>query len=472
MFLIAQRVTFETFHGETVVHPLGLLALMVAGALVLFGPRSKMLIPIFIFFYLVPSAQRITIATLDFSFIRILLLAAFTRVLFLPASERRITFTGIDLFPILLCVAYAYSGGLRNGLAGGFISQVGAAIDIACSYFLGRFLIRSVEDLKRTLLVTLFAAIPTAMMMLLESSTGRNLFAVFGGISFNTLIREGELRCQGPFAHPILAGLMWGLLLPFVWADFRSSANWSSRTRALVLGFFVTTVVILSRSSTPVLAGGIALVGCVAYPIRNQFRMLKWILLAGIIFLHFAMDKGAHHLLARINVIAGSTGWHRYALMDGAISHMSEWWAVGANSSGHWGRGLQDVTNYFVFHGLQGGIIALGSFCALLVCVLNSVGRAVRQACTNEHGYWIWAGGVFVATASLSFISVTPFGQSIAIFFLILGSVAGASTSEIRLSATLRGRRSQVRREPSPQSPEGIVAANGRPVSTAGRSLP
>ncbi len=63
---------------------------------------------------------------------------------------------------------------------------------------------------SRVILVPLVAA------MLYEKATGRNVFAVLGGVSEMTLIREGKLRAQGAFQHPILAGTFGATVLPLM----------------------------------------------------------------------------------------------------------------------------------------------------------------------------------------------------------------------------------------------------------------
>ena len=45
-----------------------------------------------------------------------------------------------------------------------------------------------------------------AVLILGEKFSGRNAFAIFGGVPDVAVVRDGVIRCQGPFAHPILAG--------------------------------------------------------------------------------------------------------------------------------------------------------------------------------------------------------------------------------------------------------------------------
>ncbi len=57
--------------------------------------------------------------------------------------------------------------------------------------------------------------LPLAVSMLREEMSGRNIFSGFGGVLPElTLVRNGKLRCQGAFRHPILADTYGATLFP------------------------------------------------------------------------------------------------------------------------------------------------------------------------------------------------------------------------------------------------------------------
>ena len=66
-------------------------------------------------------------------------------------------------------------------------------------------------------------------------------------------------------------------------------------------------------------AVGIVCLGYAMFPVR---RYLGWIRLGVVLMLvalHFAMKKPVWHLIARIDIVGGSTGWHRYNLINKAV---------------------------------------------------------------------------------------------------------------------------------------------------------
>ena len=95
-----------------------------------------------------------------------------------------------------------------------FVNRLGLAYDAIGLYLLFRMLVRDVDDIRAVLRMFAWLAIPLAASMLVEKQTGTNPFAALGAVPPVTLVREGVLRCQGPFAHPILAGAFGSALLP------------------------------------------------------------------------------------------------------------------------------------------------------------------------------------------------------------------------------------------------------------------
>jgi hypothetical protein len=141
----------------------------------------------------------------------------------------------------------------------------------------------------------------------------------------------------------------------------------------------IVGIVYLCASSTPLLG---LILGCMAWAawmVRDLMRPIRWAALLGLIGLHMIMTKPVWHLLARASVVGGSTGWHRYALIDRAIQHVGEWWLFGTRSTAHWGRQMFDITNQYVREGVKGGLLALILFITLMSLAYGGAGR-LRKA--------------------------------------------------------------------------------------------
>jgi hypothetical protein len=183
-------------------------------------------------------------------------------------------------------------------------------------------------------------------------------------------------------------------------------------------------IVAASASSTPLLSLVVVLAGVLLFKWRSYTPVANWCLVAGLTFLHFVMQKPVWHLLARMDIIGGSTGWHRYILIDRAIKHFNEWAILGYRSTEHWGWGMQDVTNQFVFEGVRGGIITLIFFLALLFVMFRTTLRCSLRESTYNHRVLSWCFFVSLAGHCVSFLSVSYFGQIMMLWYMTLAVTA------------------------------------------------
>jgi hypothetical protein len=223
-----------------------------------------------------------------------------------------------------------------------------------------------------------------------------------------------------------------------------------------------------------VLAIGLAVIGFGLFRYRQHMRLVRWGLLGLVVVLHLVMDKPVWHLFGRINLVSGSTGYHRYLLLDAAIHHFGEWWLVGTRSTENWGTGLFDVTNQYLLEGVRGGVWALVLFFVLIGYAFARVGQLVRANRNHRyHAMASWALGVTLVTHCANFMAISYFGQIIMIWYLLLAVIGSLSVeAEFRVPSNV----GSVRRRPA--RPTALVVPGdadrfGVPATTgviAGRS--
>ncbi|WOX06717.1 hypothetical protein [Microbulbifer pacificus] len=427
---------------QTVAHPVGIAALLMALGTLLILPRRFQLFPLVVIALALPGAQRIVILGLDFTFVRIMILATLA-VAALRGQLRTIRW-GLPDTLILTAVLWnvLVSGAVRDGLDG-FTNSAGGSINTFGAYLLGRVYLRSLADFRRLLLCFAFLSLPMLVFFMLEQFSGHNIFSVFGSVPEQTIARNGRLRAQGPFAHPILAGICWATILPCL------IALWQARTgaRVLVAAGIVAMplIVIASASSTPVVALMCGFVGLACYRWRHYMRSAALALVALLFALHLAMNMPVWHLLARIDITGGSTGWHRYNLIQQAINHFGEWWALGTSATAHWGWGMQDITNQYVREGVAGGIVQLLLFVTFLLVLFIRLGRAQRLTRSVAESRLLWGMAVALFVHCTSFLAVSYFGQMVSVFYIFVGAVAAVTEYRQPARALVRaGRRAPV----------------------------
>jgi hypothetical protein len=313
------------------------------------------------------------------------------------------------------------------------INRLGYGFDAFGMYFLFRCLIRSWSDLDKAIFGIILISIPIAIFFIIEYRTGRNIFSVFGGVSEITQIRQGKLRCQGAYSHPILAGCFWASLIPLM------SAYWFKANRYkhwAVIGVMCALIVIFCcASSTPVMGVISAAVGGLMFYYRRNMRAIRWGIAITLVLLHIVMEAPVWHLISRISAVGGSTGWHRFNLIDKAIRNFGDWYASGCSvyTVASWGIWAGDVTNQYIAEGVTGGFITLSLFIAVIAIAFREIGKRWRLYPNNRYRLALsWVVGVCLFVHTMNFIGVTYFGQINILWYLVLAVIGSLSLNTKR----------------------------------------
>ncbi|MFM7262104.1 MAG: hypothetical protein ACKO3W_16080, partial [bacterium] len=351
-----------------------------------------------------------------------------------------IRWNAIDTCMVLGAVARTVCGPIARGAMADLIGAIGSNFELVGAYFILRCSIRNLDDVRQLARSAAFLVILVAPFFLLERQTGRNLFSVFGGIPEITNVREGKIRCRGAFSHAILAGCFFVAWIP-IWIPLILGGSARDR-RMAIIGFCGAMLVVFAcASSTPVVALLLAFAVWAAFPARAQLRPMYLCAIGLGFVLHFIMTKPIWHLIARIDLVGGSTGIHRYRLIDAAINRFGEWWMLGTPSTAHWGWGLYDVTNQFVIEAIRGGVWALLAICAIFVFSYASVGVELRRLAAERYRamqvgarkvyeqvksdeYLVYGIGAAMCAQMAVFLAVSYFGQTVVIwqFFMALSA--------------------------------------------------
>lgn len=417
--------------------PVALALTLALGLLVVVVPRRWAALPILVAATFLPSVQRLVVLGLDFSMVRILILFAGTRLL-LRSEWRSFRWHALDAAIVLSAIASIVTGAALEGM-GGLESRLGRAFDVLGMYFCVRIALRTWADLLVTLRAAAACLSVCALFMTIEWATGRNLFSSLGGVPDVTVVRQGRLRCQGAFSHPIMAGVYGACWVPVM------AALWFARARALAVVGAVAgaAIAVFSASSTSALGLALGLVGLALHPLRAHMRLVRWAALATVLFLHFVREAPVWHLFARINVVGGSGGYHRYLVIDRAIQHFGEWWLVGTREVSHWNIHWNDITNQYVATGINGGLVSVLVLLGIFWAGYRGLGLTARRRSLGAwptHLAWALGAALFVHTGA--FLAASYFGQMTFIFYLQLALVG----SVIQIGQRSRRARSSVRR--------------------------
>ena len=427
---------FADYYGQTLLHPLALTVTILLVLAVLTLPRRFALVPLLVSAATMPVAQRLVVAGADFTLLRLLLLAYLARVV-LRAEWKGFVWNRLDTAIVLWVLSGTALMTLQYGSSEALLNRLGWAYDVVLIYFSARFVLREWGDVLVLGKSAAVLSLPLAVFFVVEWVTQYNVFHVFGGVPEFTWVREGVIRCQGPYAHPIIAGLFWAALLPLIWM------LWDEENRALaVLGTLgAVTVVVTSSSSTPALALLAAAFAASLFVVRG-YRTWMWVgLIVTILLLHFVIMKApVWHLVSRVDLIVGSTGWHRFIIFDHFMNNFSDWYLIGYSSPRDWGWHMRDITNEFIIQGVRGGLLTLLLFLLVLARAFANVGRALARVAENRSNgdrpveWRIWLVGVAIFVHIVAFWGLSYFGQMNMLLYLqfaVAGAVGAGLTMEV-----------------------------------------
>lgn len=447
MYLLADMATRataksgRTYHDSTTLEPVAAILLVILACWLFQARRRAALWPILTLICFIPSAQRLVIAGADFTLLRLIVIAGLIRIVL----HREYKFGRPAVFD---CVYFAWVilGSLvyvaQQQDLGSAVYVTGMSLDMLGAYTLFRVFIRSIDDLWALVRMIAWLSIPVCCLFCIELTTGRNVFNIFGGVPEFTSIRDGRLRCQGAFAHPILAGVFWASFAPIMMA-----AAVSARDKALYIFAFLSCVliVIASGSSTPVLGLATGMLFFALWPTRRWIGHAVVLLPIALCALHLMMEAPVWHLISRVSAVGGSTGYHRYVLIDSAINHVSEWWLVGTPSTVHWSDDIQtfDIANQYVFEGVRGGIWRLGMFLLLIALATRSFLRGVRRCGPRSDRFLMWGLSASLFVHCASFIGVSYFGQIQYLWYAILAISGSVGAPKFFSNARKRSHKSR-----------------------------
>lgn len=399
------------------VNAIGLLAL----------PRTLAPLPLLIGASYMTLAQGIELGPFSFSVLRILLLVGLIRVL--VRGERPAGgLTSLDWLLMTWGGWALMASAFHKEPSSYLVGQMGLVYDVLGVFFLVRCFCQSVDDVVVLVRLTGILLVPVALEMLHEQLTGRNLFALFGGVPEAVEVRNGRLRSEGPFAHSILAGTVGAVCAPLmvgIWRRF----HWPARVGLAACLLMVFT----SASSGPLMSlllGGFALV---LWRWRRWTRQMRIAAVVGYVLLDLVMKAPAYYVIARIDLAGGSTGWHRAALIESGIKHLNEWWWAGTDYTRHWmptgvswSENHTDITNYYLKMGVLGGLPLMFLFIAILWHAFKKIGQVVTwlEESNREEAFLAWTLGSSLFAHATTCVSVSYFDQSFVFLYLTFATIA------------------------------------------------
>jgi hypothetical protein len=436
----------EDLAQQSSVHPVIAVAMLVAIVFLFALPRRKLIVAFIFAGILIPMDQILVVGPFHFQMIRILVLFAWIRI-FMTAKASGTAFLPnkfnlLDKVVLLYAVFDAFDYLILWGFSPqAIINRLGAMYMVIGIYFLLRACIRDERDILLTIRSLAYVSAIVALIMLVEHITKQNPYGYFGGSREWTrdalMVRDSKLRAMGPFQHPILAGSFGGVCLPLF------LALWVKRQRFYAaLGIMASiTIIFASASSTPILAFAVGIMGFFLWPYRRYMRIVRWGLACLLVLLHIIMKAPVWALIQRVDIVGGSSGFHRFNLVDQTIRHFWDWWLFGVKNTFNWGPDLWDHANQYVAVATNSGLLPLAFFIAILVFGFKFAGRARRSRENNRReSRFVWALSAALLAHSIAFFGISYVDQTIIAFWGVLAMIQVAGSQPAPVVSVERSR--------------------------------
>ena len=242
------------FGGDHEGSELSLIGILFLAAMLIFLFRCShrnFLVAFLVLSFFSSLGQRIAVAGINIHVFRLVILFAWLS-LALRSRLRRLTFTSQDKLFICWVCANAVSFVLLYTNSQAVMNRIGFAFTALGSYFLFRQLVSDWDKMENVFRSLTLLIVIVGVFMMIEFLSGKNVLHVLGGVPEEVTVRDGRLRCQGPFAHPILAGTLGATLLPFAFAAYQQKLCTLKLALLGLLGCFIVTFT--ASSSGPAIA--------------------------------------------------------------------------------------------------------------------------------------------------------------------------------------------------------------------------
>lgn len=398
-------------------------------SVVCFAPRRWALLGMTAGVFFLSQANFILVGGVQITPLRFLEAGGFLRV----TIRRELDWSRLSRLDWLVVATYNYMGVVWLIRESDYGRPISVALDATLCYLIFRALVRGIDDVRWFLRAFGVLLVPYTALVLYERLTNHSGFALVGaGISGD--FRHGVLRCQGAFRHPVLLGSVAAAFL----ALYIGLGLDRAQRRIAALGCVLClTLVVFSNSGGPITSMAAAFLGWAGWQARRKMEWVRRATVGILVGLSLVMKDSIWFLPFKISKIVGGTGYHRAVIMEKAWQQLGRWWLAGMpieDTAGWMPQTLffggTDITNQYLVFAIHGGLVALILFIGTLVAVFGRLGlklRVLRNSGKDRpQEYLIWGLGVAIFVHAISWIGVSYFDQSFAIWLLHLALASAA----------------------------------------------
>ncbi|WP_165853531.1 O-antigen ligase family protein [Aurantiacibacter aquimixticola] len=350
-----------------------------------------------------------------------------------------------------ICAAMFVSSDTQQAIT----ASLAHIVDVAIAYFLSRAIFRNIGDLRAFLLLMLPGLLIVGTIIMVEAITHthiiQGIFSELTGhpVQYGSSPRFGLMRAQGPFPHPILAGIFFVSFLPLYWlAGYKKIPRMSGSFAALTSFFSVSSATLL---------GLVASIGLLVYSwMTKRVANITWPLFffaaSIVIFVaELGTKSGTFSLFVRFASLNSMGAYNRILIWDYGTENVARnpWFGIGYAD---WVRPdwmSASMDNYWLLLAVRFGLPAS---ILVAVAVLIGISSLMQRSIDNSVADADVLRGVAISLGvfALGLASVSLWLAVQVWFFALLGIAVSLGQADAR----------KIGRVVHPMSHDGIRKSN------------
>ena len=158
-------------------------------------------------------------------------------------------------------------------------------------------------------------------------------------------------------------------------------------------------------------------------------RAVRWGIVLTLVALTVVMREPVWWFaIAHAKVVSLSEGFHRALLLDIFFKHFWDWWLIGTNQTGKWGKDMWDIANQFVAEGEEGGLVTFTCFIVMISRSFSWLGKMRRQVEGDRKQEWLyWSLGAIMVAHVFAFLGVRYWDQMAIWWWAFLAMISAAT---------------------------------------------
>lgn len=381
-----------------------------------------------------PSYLTVKLGTADFSVCRLVILALFAKLYLQTNLPKQFKFNWLDRIIIIYFLGQMLAGVCTSQSTMEFLeNRAGGVFDMVLPYFAVRMIITDRQQYLALLKGILVVAAPLAVIGLYQSITGNNpmgfllrYHAWLDSLEYRALARHGFYRATVTFGVHIMFGLFFAILGPICVGLLRAEKKhlWLCVAGVLLMGVGVFS----SMSSGPILASGLALLFIAFYRYQRYWKVAAVALAIMCGTVEIISNRHFWDVLGRFT-FDPATAWYRSRLIEVAFFEggMSGHWLMGyglVDPGWHAvmdGRDHTDIVNHYILTLVRYGLVGLVPFLVMVGILVKRLRSAFRLSSNRADRWMVWCLGGSLFGLLAAMVSVSIFGPSATIFYLLIG---------------------------------------------------